>query len=165
VSRYSGGNLLDTAVDFLTSATWWALHKESGVNRDATRLRVEAPKARSLVDGSVLSRLARYHATERIEIVAAELLGHVQRSVFTEAGIERATHANCIGLQTIRDCNLRSLDLENALNTISSRSFLPELYLNPALHPSIPLVEMIHSWDFTVSYFDPNDASLLYGTV
>jgi hypothetical protein len=33
------------------------------------------------------------------------------------------------------------------------------------LHPIIPLVEMIYSRDSTVLYFDPNNASLLHGTV
>jgi hypothetical protein len=33
------------------------------------------------------------------------------------------------------------------------------------LHLIIPLVEMIHPRDSTVYYFDPKDASLLYGTV
>jgi hypothetical protein len=50
--------------------------------------------------------------------------------------------------------------MENALNTISRRSFLAELYKNPDLHPIFPLVEMIYSRDSTVHYFDPNDASL-----
>jgi hypothetical protein len=63
------------------------------------------------------------------------------------------------------DCSLLSLDQENAFNTISRRSFLAELYKNPDLHPIIPLVEMIYSRDSTVYYFDPNDASLLHGTV
>jgi hypothetical protein len=57
------------------------------------------------------------------------------------------------------------LDLEHAFNTISRRSFLAELYKNPDLHPIIPLVEMIYSRDSIVCYFDPNDASLLHGTV
>jgi hypothetical protein len=55
--------------------------------------------------------------------------------------------------------------MENAFNIISRRSFLAELYTNPDLHPNIPLVEMIYSRDSTVYYFDPNDASLLHGTV
>jgi hypothetical protein len=33
------------------------------------------------------------------------------------------------------------LDLENAFNTISRRSFLAELYKNRDLHPIIPLVD------------------------
>jgi hypothetical protein len=53
--------------------------------------------------------------------------------------------------------------LESAFNTISRRSFLAESYKNPVLHPI--MVEMIHSRDSTVYHFDPNDASLLYGTV
>jgi hypothetical protein len=92
-------------------------------------------------------------------------LGHVQRSVFTKAGIERAIHTTRIGLQTILDCSLQSLDSENAFNTISGRSFLAKLYNNPDLRPIISLVEMIYSRDSTVYYFDPDDASLLYGTV
>jgi hypothetical protein len=45
--------------------------------------------------------------------------------------------------------------------------FPAELYKNPDLHHVIrPLVEMIYSRDSTVYYlFDPNDASLLCGTV
>jgi hypothetical protein len=71
-------------------------------------------------------------------------MGPVQRSVFTKAGIERAIHTTRIGLQVVHDCNLLSLDLENAFNTISRRSFFAELYKNPNLHPIIPLVEMIY---------------------
>jgi hypothetical protein len=82
-----------------------------------------------------MSRLAYCHGIARIANVAADHLGHVQRSVFTKAGIERAIHTTRIGLQTILDCNLLSLDLENAFNTISRRNFLAELYKNPDLHP------------------------------
>jgi hypothetical protein len=58
------------------------------------------------------------------------------------------------------------LDQENAFNTIiSRRSFVAELYKNPDLHPIVPLVEMIYSRDSIAYYFDPHDASLLYGTV
>jgi hypothetical protein len=81
------------------------------------------------------------------------------------SGIERAIHTSRIGLQAILDCNLPSLDLENAFNTISRRSFLAELYKNPDLHPIIPLVEMIYSRDSAAYYFDPNDASVMHGTV
>jgi hypothetical protein len=60
-----------------------------------------------------------------------------------------------------------SLDLKNAFNIISRRTFFAELLLhkNPELHLGIPLVEMIFSRDSNVYCFDPNDASLLYGTV
>jgi hypothetical protein len=57
------------------------------------------------------------------------------------------------------------LDLENAFNTISRRNFLAQLYKSPNLHPILTLVEMTYSRDPTVYYFDPNDASLLHGTV
>jgi hypothetical protein len=67
-------------------------------------------------------------------------MGHVQRSVFTKVGIERAIHTTRIGLQAFHDCSLLSLDLENAFNTISRRSILAELYKNHYLHPTIPLV-------------------------
>jgi hypothetical protein len=61
---------------------------------------------------------------------------------------------------------MQSLDLENAFNTISRRSFLAELYKNHDLHPIIPLVEMMYSSrESTVYYFDPDDASLVHGTV
>jgi hypothetical protein len=40
-----------------------------------------------------------------------------------------------------------------------------ELYNNLDLHPNIPWFEIIYSRDSNVYYFDPNDASLLYGTV
>jgi hypothetical protein len=66
-----------------------------------------------------------------------------------------------IGLQTVHDC----LDMEKVFNTISRRSFLEELYKNHELHPIIPLVEILYSWDSTMYYFDPNDASHLHGTV
>jgi hypothetical protein len=56
--------------------------------------------------------------------VAADHLGHVQRWLFTKVGIERAIHTTHIGLQTIPDCRLLNLDLENAFNTISLRNFL-----------------------------------------
>jgi hypothetical protein len=92
-------------------------------------------------------------------------MGHVQRSVFTKAGIKHAIHTTRTGLQTIPYCSLLSLDMENAFNTISRRSFLAELYKNPDLHPIIPLVDMIYSRDSTVYHFGPNDASILHGTV
>jgi hypothetical protein len=38
VNRYSDGNIPDAAAYFLASAIGWALHKETGVDRDATRL-------------------------------------------------------------------------------------------------------------------------------
>jgi hypothetical protein len=97
--------------------------------------------------------------------VAADHLGQVQRSVFTKACIERAIHITRIGLQTILDRSLLSLDLENAFNTISRRSFLAKLYKNLDLHPIISLAEMTYSRDSTVYYFHPKYASLLYGTV
>jgi hypothetical protein len=146
----SAGNIPEAAADFLASAIGWALHKQTWVDRDATRLRGEAPNARPLVAGSVLSRLAHCHAIARIGTIAADHLSHVQRSFFTRAGIERVIHATRIGLQAIPDCSLLSLGLENALITISRRSFLAELYKNSNLHPIIPLVEMIYSRDSTV---------------
>jgi hypothetical protein len=112
-----------------------------------------------------MSRLAHCHAIARIATVAADHQGHVQRSLFTKAGTERAIHTTRIGLQAIHDCNLLSLDLENAFNTIARQRFLAELYKNPDLHPIIPLVEMIYSRDSTVYFFDPNDASHMHGTV
>jgi hypothetical protein len=57
------------------------------------------------------------------------------------------------------------LNLKTAVNTISRRNFLAQLDKNPDLHPIIPLVEMTYSRDSAVNYFDPNDASLLHGTV
>jgi hypothetical protein len=165
VNRYSAGNIPEAAADFLANATGWALHKQTRVDHDATRLRGEAPKVRPFATGSVLSRLAHCHAIARIAIVAADHMGHVQRSVFTKGGTERAVHTTCVGLQVVPDCNLLSMDLENAFTTISRRSYLTELYTNPDLHPIIPLVEMIYSWDSTVYHFDRNDASLLHGTV
>jgi hypothetical protein len=164
-NHYSAGNIPEAAGDFLASATGWALHKQTWDDRDATRLRGEARKVRPLAVGSVLSRLAHCHAIARIVTFVADHLRHVQRSVFTKAGVERAIHTSRIGLQAILDCNLLSLDMENAFNTISRRSFLAEMYKNPDLHPVIPLVEMIYSRDSTVNYVDPNDASLLHGTV
>jgi hypothetical protein len=164
VNRYSAGNIPEAAADFLASATGWALHKQTGVDRDATRLRGEAPKVRPLAAGSVLSRLAHCHAIARIAIVAANHLDYVQRSVFTKAGIERAIHTTRIGLQAILDCCLLSLDLENAFNTISRRSFLAELYKNHDLYPIFPLVEMICSRDSTGYYFAPTrHGSISYG--
>jgi hypothetical protein len=135
------------------------------VDRDATRLRVDAPKDRPLAAGNVLSRLAQCHAIARIAIVATDHMGYVQRSVFTKEYIERAIHTTHIGLQTIPSCTLLSLDLENTFSTISRRSFLAELYNNPDLHHVIPLVEMMYSRDSIVYNFNPNDASLLYGIV
>jgi hypothetical protein len=72
VNRYLAGNIPEAAADFLASATGWALHKQTGVDRDATRLRGEAPKLRPLGAGSVLSRLAHCHAIARIASVAAD---------------------------------------------------------------------------------------------
>jgi hypothetical protein len=87
------------------------------------------------------------------------------KSLFTIAGIEQAIHTTRIGLQTLLDCSLLSLDPENAFNTISRRSFLAELYNTLVFYPIPSLVEMIYSRDSTVYYFDPNDASFLYGMV
>jgi hypothetical protein len=164
IHRYSAGNVPDVAAYFLTSATGWALHKHTRVDRDAIRLRGEAPKVRPLVIGIVMSRFTHCHAIAWIAIVTADHVGHLQRLVFIKVGIERAMHTTRIGLQTIRYCSLLSLDLENAFNTISRRSFVAELRKNE-LRPIIPLVEMIYSRDSIVYYFDPNDASLLYGLV
>jgi hypothetical protein len=79
VNRYSAGNIPEAAADFLASATGWALHKQTWVDRDATRLRGEAPKVRPLADGSVMSWLAHYYANAPMVTVAADHLGHIQR--------------------------------------------------------------------------------------
>jgi hypothetical protein len=130
-SRYSAGKIPEVTADFLATATGWAPHKQTWVDRDATRLRGEAPKVRPLVDGNVMSRVDHYHAIARIAIVAADHMGHVQKSAFTKASIERAIPPTRIGLHTILDCIDLSLDLENAFNTNSRRSFLAELYKIP----------------------------------
>jgi hypothetical protein len=70
---------LDDAVDFLVSATVWDLHKESGVDRDATRLRGRAREVRPLVARSVISQLAHCHAIARIATIVADHPGHIQR--------------------------------------------------------------------------------------
>jgi hypothetical protein len=93
VNVYSAGNILDVAAYFLASAAGWALHKRTGVDSDATRLRGEPPKVRPLVDGRIMSRLAQCHAIARIAIVAADHIGPVQRYVVTKIGIERAIKA------------------------------------------------------------------------
>jgi hypothetical protein len=77
-NRYSARNTPDIATYILASATGWALHKETEVNRDATRLRSESTTARPLVVGSVLSQFAYCHATARTGFVAADHLGPVQ---------------------------------------------------------------------------------------
>jgi hypothetical protein len=97
INRYSAGNIPDVAAEFLASATGWALHKQTNVDRDATRLRGKAAKVRMLVVGIVMSRLAHCHAIARIANVAADHLGHILISVFTKAGIERAIHTTRIG--------------------------------------------------------------------
>jgi hypothetical protein len=72
-------------------------------------------------------------------------MGHVQRSIFTKAGIERTIHTIRTGLEAIIHCSLLSLYLAKAFNnTISRLIFLLELCKNPSLHPIIPLVEMIY---------------------
>jgi hypothetical protein len=88
-----------------------AFTSSMGVDHDATLVRGEAPKLRPLADGSVMSRLLHYHASARIGAVAVDHMGHVQRSVFTKGGIERAIHTTWIGFQTILDCAILSLDL------------------------------------------------------
>jgi hypothetical protein len=127
-NRYSTGNLPDAAADFLASATGWALHKESGVDRDANRFRSEALKVRLLAAGSVFSRFAQCHAITRMATIAADQMGHVQRSVFTKARIKRAIPTTRKGLHTTHDCSLLSLDMGNSRNTISRQRFLAELY-------------------------------------
>jgi hypothetical protein len=159
------GNISDIAADFKASATGSDLHKHTCVDRDATRLRGEAPKGRPLALGSVMSRLARCHAIAWIATVAVDHMGNVQTSIFTKSGIERAMDTTRIGLQTIPYCNLLSLDLENAVNIISHLSFLVELCKRPDLHPIIPLVEIIYSRGSNVYCFNLSDASLWYGTV
>jgi hypothetical protein len=101
--RHGVSGLTATRREIFASATGWALHKQTGVDRVATRLRGEAHKVRPLAAGSVLSRLAHCHAIARIATVAADHLGPVQRSVFTKAGIERAIHTTRIGIQAIPD--------------------------------------------------------------
>jgi hypothetical protein len=51
--------------NFHASATGWVLHKQTSVDRDATRNWGEAPKNRPLAAGNVLSRLAHYHAIDK----------------------------------------------------------------------------------------------------
>jgi hypothetical protein len=68
-----------------------------------------------------MSRLAHCHAIAWIATVAADHMGHVQRSIFNKAGIEQTMHTTRADLQTIHDCSLLSLDPENAFNTISRR--------------------------------------------
>jgi hypothetical protein len=75
------GNIPEVVDDFLASATGWALHKQTWVDRDATRLWGEAPRVRPLANGNVLLRLANCHAMARIAPVAADHLVHVQRWV------------------------------------------------------------------------------------
>jgi hypothetical protein len=137
----------------------FSFHKQTCVECDATRRRNEAPKVQPLAASSAVLRLADCHAIARIAFVAADHVGHVQRSVFIKVGIERAIYITRIDLQIVLDCSLLSLDLENAFDTISRRSFLAELYKSPDLHL------MTYSRDSTLYYFDPNDASLLYGMV
>jgi hypothetical protein len=119
VHRYSAGITHEVAADFLASEAGWALQKQTWVDRDVTHLRGEAPKVRPLDVGSVMPQLAHCNVIARKASVAADQLGHVQRSVSTKAHIERAIHTIRIGLQTIPDCSLLSLDQENAFNTIS----------------------------------------------
>jgi DNA-binding transcriptional LysR family regulator len=70
VNRYSAGNILEAAANFLASATGWALHKQTWVDHDATRLQGGDLKVRPLAVGNVMSRLADYHAIARTTIVA-----------------------------------------------------------------------------------------------
>jgi hypothetical protein len=55
--------------------------------------------------------------------------------------------------------------MENAFNTISRRGFLAEMCKNHDLKHVIPFVDTIYSRDSKVYHFDPNEASLLHGTV
>jgi hypothetical protein len=123
-NRYSARDIPEAAADFLASVIGWELHKQTWVDRDATRLRGEAPNVMPLAACNVMSRLAHCHAIAQIATVAADHMGLVQRSVFTKACIERVTYTTRIGLQAIHDCILLSLDMENAVNTISRRNFL-----------------------------------------
>jgi hypothetical protein len=59
VNLYSAGSdISDAATNFLASATGWALHKHTGVDRGATRLRGEAPKVWPLAASNVMSWFA-----------------------------------------------------------------------------------------------------------
>jgi hypothetical protein len=126
--RYSLVSTPDAAADFQASGTRWALHEETGVDRDATRLQGEYPKLRPLAASSVMSRLAHYYAVARIADVATDYMGPVQRYVFNKASVERVIHTTRIGLRTTFYFSLLSFDLENVFKTISRRSFLVELY-------------------------------------
>jgi hypothetical protein len=92
------------------------------------RMPVDLPKVRPLAACCVMSWPAHIHTVDRNVDSAAAPLSHVQRYVFTKAGIERAMiHITRIELQALRECILLSLDMENAFNTIFRRSFLAEL--------------------------------------
>jgi hypothetical protein len=84
--------------------------------------------------------------------VAADHMGHVQRSAFIKARIERAIHTTRIGLQTILDCSLLSFQ----------HRFLPEF---PCRVVQEYRLAMTYSRDSTVYSFDPNKSSLLHGMV
>jgi hypothetical protein len=111
MNRYSAGDLPYGAPDFLASVTIWA-HTQTGINKGMTRLCGDPPKVRTLATCNVLPRWTHYHAIERAADASAAHLGHVQRSVFTKAGIERAIRTTGIGLQALPNCSLLILDLE-----------------------------------------------------
>jgi hypothetical protein len=85
--------------------------------------------------------------------------------MFTKVSIEIAVDTTHIGIQTLPDCSLLSLDLENAFSTISRLSFLAEINKYHARHPVIPLVEIIYSRDSIVYYCDPTESSAFHGTI
>jgi hypothetical protein len=128
LKRLASHTVHSLAEDFLASSTRWALHKETLVDRDATRLQGESPKVQPLVVDIVMSRLARCDDIARIGTVATDHMGPVQRYVFTKDGIERAIHTTRVGLKTTLDYSLLSLDMENAFNAISRRIFLAEVF-------------------------------------
>jgi hypothetical protein len=150
----------------LARAIGWALHKQSGVHRDATHLRGdEAPKVRPLAVGSVMSLLDHCHANADNDCCDRPPRPCSTFGFHKSWYRARAIHATRICLQIIHYCSLLSLFLKIALNTLSRRSLLAEMCTNPDMHPIIPLAKMVYPRYFNVYNFHPNDASFMYGTV
>jgi hypothetical protein len=134
MNRYSAGGKFDVVHDFLASATGWALHKQVGVGMDVTRVRGEPVEVRPLAADNVLLLVLNGRAIAWVGEATVTHLGYAQCYVFTKAGIESALHNTRVILHAIPECRLLRVDWETALNIVSRRIYLAELYMYPSLH-------------------------------
>jgi hypothetical protein len=110
----------------MVSGTSGALHNQTGVDRDITRMRGEPSKVLPLADGIAISRLAHCHAIARTSGGRGSCaLGACTMRCCQKAAIHISIR---IGLQALPDRNLLILHRDDTFNTIFHRSsFLAKL--------------------------------------